>query len=208
MTRRKIAASSSNHFEIPESPKGVPRATQRLEGVAEQDMDCCSASSVPDQQQNRLRDPTKVLQPSNAAAAPKESRGRPFERGNPGRPRGSKNRTTRLLEELVAGEGEKLIQKTVELALGGNVKCLQLCLDRLMPRRAGRPLDFTLPAVNEARDIVAAMAAITTAVNDGRLTAEEAGQLMHILNGYTKALETHDLATRIAALESQLKKSS
>ena len=59
-----------------------------------------------------------------------------------------------------------------------------------------------------ARDIVAAMAAITTAVNDGRLTAEEAGQLMHILNGYTKALETHDLATRIAALESQLKKSS
>jgi hypothetical protein len=119
MTRRKIAASSSNHFEIPESPKGVPRATQRLEGVAEQDMDCCSASSVPDQQQNRLRDPTKVLQPSNAAAAPKESRGRPFERGNPGRPRGSKNRTTRLLEELVAGEGEKLIQKTVELALGG-----------------------------------------------------------------------------------------
>jgi len=52
------------------------------------------------------------------------------------------------------------------------------------------------------------MAAITTAVNDGRLTAEEAGQLMHILNGYTKALETHDLATRIAALESQLKKSS
>ena len=67
------------------------------------------------------------------------------------------------------------------------------------------PLDFTLPAVNDARDIVAAMAAITTAVNDGSLTAEEAGQLMHILNGYTKALETHDLATRIAALESQPK---
>jgi hypothetical protein len=56
-----------------------------------------------------------------------------------------------------------------------------------------------------ARDVVAAMAAITTAVNDGRLTAEEAGQLVHILNGYIKALETHDLATRIAALESQPK---
>jgi len=181
---------------------------------------------MPDQQQNRVRAMLKenrslkseskeakmaekyrpkVLQPSNAEAAPKEIRGRPFQRGNPGRPRGSKNRTTRLLEELVAGEGEKLAQKAVELALAGNVKCLQMCLDRLMPRRAGRPLDFTLPAVNEARDIVPAMAAITTAVNDGSLTAEEAGQLMHILNGYTKALETHDLATRIAALESQLK---
>jgi hypothetical protein len=149
----------------------------------------------------------KVLEPSNAEAAPKKIRGRPFQRGNPGRPRGSKNRTTRLLEELVAGEGEKLAQKAVELALAGNVKCLQLCLDRLLPRRTGRPVDFTLPAVNNAQDVVAAMAAITTAVNDGSLTAEEAGQLVHILNGYAKALEIYDFATRIAALESQLKKS-
>jgi hypothetical protein len=150
----------------------------------------------------------QVLQTTNAETAPKKIRGRPFERGNPGRPRGSKNRTTRLLEEFVAGEGEKLAQKAVELALAGNVKCLQLCLDRLLPRRTGRPVDFTLPAVNEARDIVAAIAAITTAVNDGSLTAEEAGQLVHILNGYAKALETYDFASRIAALESQMKKSS
>jgi Family of unknown function (DUF5681) len=147
----------------------------------------------------------QVLETSNTEAAPKEIRGRPFQPGNPGRPRGSKNRTTRLLEELVAGEGEKLIQKAVELALGGNVKCLQLCLDRLLPRRTGPPLDFTLPAVNEARDVVAAMAAITTAVNDGRLTAEEAGQLVQILDAYAKALKIHDLETRIAALESQKK---
>ena len=151
------------------------------------------------------KSPPKGLQPANAEAAPKKSRGRPFQRGNPGRPRGSKNRTTRLLEELMAGDGEKLVQKVVELASAGNVKCLQMCLDRLMPRRAGRPLDFTLPAVKDARDIVAAMAAITTGVNDGNLTPEEAGQLVHILNGYAKALETYDLATRIAALESQMK---
>ena len=137
----------------------------------------------------------------------KEIRGRPFKPGNPGRPRGSKNKMTRLLEELVAGEGEKLAQKAVELALAGNVKCLHFCLDRLMPRRTGRPIDFTLPPVNEARDIAAAIAAITTAVNDGNLTAEEAGQLMQILNGYAKALETYDFAARIAALESQMKKS-
>jgi hypothetical protein len=73
-----------------------------------------------------------------------------------------------------------------------------------LPRRTGRPLDFTLPAVNDARDIVAAMAAITTAVNDGRLTAEEAGQLVQILDAYAKALKIHDLETRMA-LESQNK---
>jgi hypothetical protein len=50
----------------------------------------------------------------------------------------------------MAGEGEKLTDKMVELASAGNVKCLQWCLDRVMPRRTGRPLDFTLPAVKDA----------------------------------------------------------
>jgi len=106
----------------------------------------------------------------------------------------------------MAGEGEKLTDKMVELASAGNVKCLQWCLDRVMPRRTGRPLDFTLPAVKDANDIVVAMAALTTAVNDGRLTAEEAGQLVHILNGYAKVLETYGFATRI--VESQIKKAN
>src|SRR5262245_21451076 len=182
---------------------------------------------MPDQQQNRVRamlkenrslkseakeakmlekSPPKGLQPANTEATPKKKRGRPFQPGNPGRPRGSKNRTTRVLEELVAGQAEKLAQKAVELALAGNVKCLQICLDRLMPRRTGRPLDVTLPAINDVRDVVTAMAAITTAVNDGRLTAEEAGQLVHILNSYSNAIEVYDHSTRIAAIESQLKK--
>ena len=81
-----------------------------------------------------------------------------------------------------------------------------MCLDRLLPRRTGRPVDFSLPAVNNIHDVVTAMAAITTGVNDGSLTAEEAGQLVNFLNGYTKVLETHDLTARLETLESQMKK--
>ena len=55
--------------------------------------------------------------------------------------------------------------------------------------RNGRPVDLQLPAINDARDIVAAMAAITNAVNDGSLTAEEADHLVHVLDGYVKALD-------------------
>jgi hypothetical protein len=81
-----------------------------------------------------------------------------------------------------------------------------LYLDRLLPRRTGRPVDFSLPAVNDMHDVVTAMAAITTGVNNGSLTVEEAGQLVHILEGYAKVLETHDLAARLETLESQVKK--
>ena len=150
------------------------------------------------------KSPSNVPEPSNTEV-PKKPRGRPFQRGNPGRPRGSKNRTTRLLEQLMAREGDKLTRKAVDLALDGNVKCIEMCLDRLIPRRIGRPVNFTLPAVNGAKDVVVAMAAITNAVNDGSLTTEEAGQMVHILNGYLKALETYGFATRIGALESQIK---
>jgi hypothetical protein len=108
-----------------------------------------------------------------------------FRPGNPGRPPGSKNRTTQLVEQLLAGEAEKVTRKFIDLALAGNVRC-QLCLDRLLPRRNGRPVDFSLPAVNDVHDVVTAMAAITTGVNNGSLTAEEAGQLVHILNAMQK----------------------
>jgi hypothetical protein len=47
--------------------------------------------------------------------------GRPFEKGrfgNPGgRPRGSKKRATRAMQQLLEGEAEALTRKVVELAL-------------------------------------------------------------------------------------------
>jgi hypothetical protein len=147
-----------------------------------------------------------TVQEPRKAEAPKKIRGRPFQPGNPGRPPGSKNRTTRLLEQLVAGEAEKVTRKFIDLALAGNVRCIQLYLDRLLPRRNGRPVDFSLPAVNDVNDVVTAMAAITTGVNSGSLTAEEAAQLVHVLEGYAKVRETYDLTSRIEALESQMRK--
>jgi len=136
---------------------------------------------------------------------PKKIRGRPFERGNPGRPRGAKNRVTRLAEELVENGAEELVQKAYDLALGGDVRCLQFFLDRLLPRRKGRPIDLPLPAIRSMQDITTAMAAIVTGVNDGRLTAEEAGDLMNVYSACTKMVETHDLAVRVNALEERRK---
>jgi hypothetical protein len=38
----------------------------------------------------------------------KKARGRPFQANNPGRPLGSKNKVTRLVEQLLDGEAEGL----------------------------------------------------------------------------------------------------
>jgi hypothetical protein len=46
--------------------------------------------------------------------------GRPFEHGNPGRPKGSRNKATLAAEALLDGEAETLTHKAIELAKGGD----------------------------------------------------------------------------------------
>ena len=69
--------------------------------------------------------------------------GRPFAKGNPGRPPGSKNRTTLLAAALLEGEAEELVRKAVALAKAGDVGMLKFLLGRILPRE--RPIEIDLP---------------------------------------------------------------
>ena len=46
-----------------------------------------------------------------------KTRGRPFEKGNPGRPEGARNKATLAAQVLLDGEAENITRKAVELAL-------------------------------------------------------------------------------------------
>lgn len=128
-------------------------------------------------------------------------RGRPFQPGNPGRPRGSKNKTTRMVEELMADNAETIAKKLVELARNGNVDCIKLILKHVAPQRNGRPIDFNLPPINGGQDFVPAIAAIIAGISDGILTPEEGSQLAHFLKCSANIITTYDLALRVEALE-------
>ena len=105
------------------------------------------------------------------------------------------------LRRLLEGDAEKLTHKAVALALKGNVACLRLCLDRIVPPRRDRLVNFTLPAMNSASDASKAMVAITTAVASGDLTPAEAGELARLIDAYVKVIETSDIERRIQILE-------
>src|SRR5438105_4286775 len=104
---------------------------------------------------------------------PRKLRGRPFGPGNPGRPHGSKNKTTLLVEQLAAGQAEQLIQKTVELAMAGDVSCLRILLDRIWAPRKAQPVTMDIGPIKTADDLLAAIGSVWTAIREGRLTAEE-----------------------------------
>jgi Family of unknown function (DUF5681) len=78
----------------------------------------------------------------------------PFEPGRSGNPagkaRGTRNKVTLAIEALLDGEAEALTRKAIEIAKGGDLAALRLCLDRLAPpRKAGKlcggPLSLFFP---------------------------------------------------------------
>ena len=105
------------------------------------------------------------------------------------------------MEALLDGEHEALTRKAIDLAKTGDISALRLCLDRLLPPRKDRPVAFEFPAIESIEDAPKAMAAIAAAVADSELTPMEAAELSKVVNGYTHAVETADLAARLARLE-------
>jgi hypothetical protein len=131
----------------------------------------------------------------------RKPRGRPFQPGNPGRPLGSKNRVTQTLEQLAEGQAEQIFQKVLEGALAGDVSCLKLLLDRMWPPRKAQPVNVPLPPINNSQDALAAIAAICTALGEGRLTPDEITALSSVVGRSIQVIERQDLERRVAALE-------
>jgi hypothetical protein len=106
---------------------------------------------------------------------------KPGKSGNPaGKPAGARNKTTLAVEALLDGEAETLTRKAIELALGGDMQALRLCLDRIAPARKDRLVQIKLPALNSASDAVMASAAIMDALSAGPPDAKRGGRVGEI----------------------------
>lgn len=135
----------------------------------------------------------------------KKQRGKPFPKGdggNPnGRPKGSRNKVTLAVEALLEGDAEALTRKAIEKALGGDMVALRLCLDRIAPAKKDAPVTFALPAMKTAKDAAKAAGAILKSVAAGGLTPSEGTAIAGLVETYRRALETHEIESRITALE-------
>ena len=119
----------------------------------------------------------------------------------PGRPPGSRNKRTLWLEGLSPAGTQKAIA-LVEKKIGeDSLPAAALLLGRVWPRRRGQPVEFELPPLEKPADLVQAHAALVTAVSRGELTPGEASEVSALLENQRRAIETHLLEERIAALE-------
>ena len=148
-----------------------------------------------------MRDLDAIAGPEQAA---RDGRGRFIggRSGNPGgRPRGCRDHVNRAARDLLAGEGEALTRKAVELAMGGDAAALRLCLERIIGPCRDRAVDFAMPTITSAADLAAAMAAVAEAAATGVVTPREAMQLGHLAEAYVRAVEATEFERRLKALE-------
>jgi uncharacterized protein DUF5681 len=125
--------------------------------------------------------------------------------GNPkGRPKGSRNKTTLIGEALRSGEAAALTRNIVERALDGDAAALRICLDRLLPRRRDRRVQFKLPEL-AAGDLVEASRAVLAACADGTLLPREATDVMGLVASHVRAVEVSELRARRTPLARERK---
>jgi len=122
-------------------------------------------------------------------------------RGGPGRPR-ARDRIT-ALDERVAEAGGDLIEAALKVATDGNVRAIEMLLDRIWPARRGRPVEIDAPEIRGTPDLVPATAAVTNAVLNGDVTPREGAAAARVIETHRSMILLVDLEQRMTALEEE-----
>jgi hypothetical protein len=130
---------------------------------------------------------------------------KPGNKENPsGKPKGARNRVLRALDELGASRCYNVWLRCLEFAEAGNVKCMQLVLDRCYPARKGAPVMIDIPAITVSADIVTALSAIVAAMGRGDVSPDEAALCATVLETQRAAVSTHSIEAEITRMKVEL----
>jgi hypothetical protein len=124
--------------------------------------------------------------------------------GNPaGKPPGARHKATQAALNLLDGESESIMRKAVELALGGDMSALRLCLERIVPALKAVSPQIEIPCTattltGQAQDFI-------TAAANGDISAETATQMISALANVARIEEFENIKNRLESLERAMK---
>lgn len=133
-----------------------------------------------------------------------------FKKGQSGNPGGKKpgtlNKRT-MLATLLEPYAEGLVNKTVELAMDGDVNALRLCIERLIPKAIGQQIQIDLQGLDIERSKTLPIIGkkIIDATAKGDLSVQDGNQFMHLINTQREFLAQEELAKRLDEIESHQK---
>jgi hypothetical protein len=139
---------------------------------------------------------------NTAPKAAKKPRGRPFQKGVSGNPRGmkpgTKHRVTQIAEALVAGQTKQIMATIIDMAINHRDGAMLRWLgDRIFPVQRDRHVQIDLGDVKNADGALEANRLVLQAVAEGRITPAEGEQI-------SKALAVHIGLYSAVEVESQI----
>ena len=134
----------------------------------------------------------------------RDERGR-FGPGNPGRPRGARNRVTAAAEAIIDDALGNVVKKCVEMAMEGNTTCISAVLKLRIPALRERSVQeqIELPSLETPNDALAALRIISEAAASGRIDGDHGRSLVSVVESFLKSFEIVDLEKRLRALEAK-----
>lgn len=121
-------------------------------------------------------------------------RGRPFAKGNPGRPKGARNKLTRMREALAGQHADAVVQ----LALEGNRLATIALMELLVPAPAPPTIAEATEPLHSARQSAAAMQRVLGLVAEGALTPTEGLRLTRQIGRNWRVSRKAQLARMLA----------
>lgn len=143
--------------------------------------------------------------PENTGGIQENGRFKKGRSGNPGgKPKGARHKASLMAEMLFENEIDTVCHQVINQAKQGNLQAAKIILDRLMPPKKDRPINFKLPFIQNAADIVETGRRICYAVGNGEITPLEGESLSKIVEVQARNIELFDFGNRLEAIEKHI----
>lgn len=140
--------------------------------------------------------------PENTGEIQGNGRFKKGQSGNPrGKPKGARHNASLMAEKLFEKDIEIVCNQVINQAKNGNLQAAKIILDRLLPPKKDRPINFKLPFIKNIADAVEAGRLICFAVGNGEITPLEGESLSKIVEIQTKNIKLFDFEIRLHAIE-------
>ena len=118
-----------------------------------------------------------------------------------GRPKGSRNKATLLLEQLLAGEASAILRACIKSAKGGDTAAMRILVERILPPVRERGVEIDIGDIGSTAGVDQAQRRIVEELAAGGLYPSEAIALSDLIEGQRLALLANAMDARLAALE-------
>lgn len=169
----------------------------------------------------RSKKPSAAPTDQTAASPPSESADRQKTEGKPsgrgqrgrfaagnkvgkGRPKGTRNRVTLLVEQMLEGEAEALTEKLIDKGLNGSTEAMKIIFGIMAPARKDRLVEMSMPKIESLEDLVSAHGFIIRSVTKGEISPSEGHSIAALLDLRRRAVESIQIEERLLAIEARL----